>query len=191
LLNALHLNIPSETTGVVGFANIGFFGTHIFFVEGSYSYQRRAGIKVTAGSMYTASFFYRFPAASSFQGNAVISLQTASGQLLASATTPLSGAQITWLQVTVQLQPQTSPSSTSNLFVITLNGASGQSINFAMLSLFPPTFNNRPNGMRVDIANARISFTRRAPYAKFLQALAEMKPSFFRLPGAFPCFLSN
>ncbi|KAF8880022.1 glycoside hydrolase superfamily [Infundibulicybe gibba] len=36
-----------------------------------------------------------------------------------------------------------------------------------MLSLFPPTFKNRANGMRVDIA----------------EALAEMGPSFFRLPG--------
>jgi alpha-L-arabinofuranosidase len=140
---------------------------------------------VTAGSKYTASFYYRFPVASSFRGNAVIGLQTTSGQLLASTTASLSGAQTSWQQVTVQLQPQTSSSSTSNLFVISLDGASGQTINFAMLSLFPPTFNNRPNGMRVDIANVRICFTSCSSYAKIVQALAEMKPSFFRLPGSF------
>lgn len=150
LPNALSLKIPPGTTGAVGFANTGFYG-----------------IKVTAGSTYTVSFFYRFPTASSFRGNAVIGLQTTTGQLLASATAPLSGAQTSWLQVTVQLQSKTSPSSTSNLCVITLDGATGESINFAMLSLFPPTFKNRPNGMRLDIANA----------------LAEMKPSFFRFPG--------
>ncbi|KAF9003407.1 arabinofuranosidase [Cyathus striatus] len=71
--------------------------------------------------------------------------------------------------VTVKLKPTTTPSSTSNLFTITLDGASasGQTVNFAMLSLFPPTFKNRANGMRVDIATA----------------LSEMAPSFFRLPG--------
>ncbi|KAJ3517525.1 hypothetical protein NLJ89_g441 [Agrocybe chaxingu] len=36
-----------------------------------------------------------------------------------------------------------------------------------MLSLFPPTFKGRPNGMRVDLA----------------EALQEMGPSFFRFPG--------
>lgn len=37
---------------------------------------------------------------------------------------------------------------------MTLDGAQAadQTINFAMLSLFPPTYKNRPNGMRIDIA---------------------------------------
>ncbi|RDB18692.1 putative alpha-L-arabinofuranosidase A [Hypsizygus marmoreus] len=152
LPNALHLTIPSGLTGGVGFANTGYFG-----------------IKVTSGSTYTASFFYRFPTASSFRGPATISLQTNSGQVLASTTVTLSGAQTAWQQVTVQLHPTTTPGSTSNRFVITLDGAAaaGQVVNFAMLSLFPPTFKGRANGMRVDIA----------------EALVEMGPSFFRFPG--------
>ncbi|KAF9459124.1 alfa-L-arabinofuranosidase precursor [Collybia nuda] len=152
LPNALHVTIPSGRSGAIGFANTGFFG-----------------IKVTAGSTYTASFFYRFPTATRFRGNAIISLQTTSGQVLGSTTTALSGAQTTWKKVTVQFSPTKTPSSTANRFVITVDGsaASGQSINFAMLSLFPPTFKNRANGMRVDIATT----------------LAEMGPSFFRLPG--------
>ncbi|KAF8880023.1 glycoside hydrolase family 51 protein [Infundibulicybe gibba] len=152
LPNALHLTIPNGKTGGVGFANTGYFG-----------------IKVTAGSTYTASFFYRFPTASSFRGNVVVGLQTTGGQVLASATAAVSGAQTTWAQVTVTLHPTTTPSSTSNRFTVTLDGAaaSGQTINFAMLSLFPPTFKNRANGMRADVAGA----------------LAEMGPSFFRFPG--------
>lgn len=152
LPNALHVVIPSGRTGSVGFANTGYFG-----------------IKVTAGSTYTASFFYRFPTASSFRGNAVISLQTTRGQVITSTTAALSGAQTAWQQVTVQLRPTTTPSSAANRFVIALDGAaaSGQTVNFAMLSLFPPTFKNRANGMRADIA----------------QALVEMGPSFFRFPG--------
>jgi alpha-N-arabinofuranosidase len=38
---------------------------------------------------------------------------------------------------------------------------------FNLISLFPPTFNDRPNGNRIDI----------------MQLLADMKPAFLRLPG--------
>ncbi|PPQ80595.1 hypothetical protein CVT25_001557 [Psilocybe cyanescens] len=153
LPNALHVTIPTGKTGQVGFSNSGY----------------NNGIKVTSGSTYTASFYYRFPTSSSFSGNAVIALQSTSGQIYGSTTVTLSGSQTSWKQVTVTFTPTSSPSSLNNLFSITLDGAaaSGQSINFAMMSLFPPTFKNRPNGMRLDIANA----------------LANMGPGFFRLPG--------
>ena len=127
------------------------------------------GIKITAGSTYTASFYYRFPTSSSFTGSVVVGLQTTSGQALGSATASISGSQTSWKQVTVSITPSATPSSTSNLFTITFDGAaaSGQNINFAMLSLFPPTFKNRVNGMRQDLA----------------QALADIGPAFFRFPG--------
>ncbi|TFK36072.1 glycoside hydrolase family 51 protein [Crucibulum laeve] len=152
LPNALQLAVPSTNTGRGGFANSGYFG-----------------IKVTEGATYTASFFYRFPASSSFSGNATIGLETASGQVVGSTVTVLSGSNTGWTQVNVTFQPEITPIDTNNLFTVTLDGAeaSGQVINFALLSLFPPTFKNRPNGMRVDIATA----------------LAEMAPTFFRLPG--------
>jgi alpha-L-arabinofuranosidase len=40
-------------------------------------------------------------------------------------------------------------------------------LNFNLLSLFPPTYNDRPNGLRVDL----------------MEAMAGLKPSHFRLPG--------
>jgi alpha-N-arabinofuranosidase len=152
LPNALHVTIPSGQTGPVGFSNTGY-----------------SGIKVTAGSKYTASFYYRFPTSSSFKGHVVIGLQSTSGQVFGSATAQLSGSQTTWKQISVSITPSANASNTTNLFTITVDGASaaGQTINFAMFSLFPPTFKNRVNGMRVDIA----------------ETLAEMGPSFFRLPG--------
>lgn len=112
------------------------------------------GIKVAAGDKFKASFFYRFPGISGFKGQLTIALQTTSGQVLASTAVSVSGTQATWQQVSVTLTPQTAPSSTSNIFSVTVDGAagSGQTINFAMFSLFPPTFKNRDNGMRVDIA---------------------------------------
>jgi hypothetical protein len=128
------------------------------------------GIKITAGSAYSASFYYRFPTSSSFSGNAVIGLQSSSGQVFASATVALSGQQTAWKQVTVTLTPSTSASALTNLFTVTLDGASasGQTINFAMFSLFPPTFKNRANGMRVDIAEVRCFVSLLLLYLKIL-----------------------
>ncbi|PPQ68457.1 LOW QUALITY PROTEIN: hypothetical protein CVT26_006044 [Gymnopilus dilepis] len=152
LPNALHVTVPSGTSGPVGFANTGF-----------------SGIKVNARDTYKASFYYRFPTRSRSNVRAVLSLQSTSGQIFGSASVQLSGSQTTWKQVTATITPKTSSGDISNLFSITFDGAStsGQAINFAMFSLFPPTFKNRENGMRVDIA----------------EALAEAGPSFFRLPG--------
>ncbi|KAJ7033209.1 alfa-L-arabinofuranosidase precursor [Mycena alexandri] len=152
LPNSLQVTVPAGTTGPVGVGNEGYFG-----------------IKVTAGSTYTASFHYRFTTASAFKGSFTVGLQTAGGQLLVSTSVPITAANTAWAQVNVTLRPTRSASSTANNFTVTLDGtaASGQTVNFALFSLFPPTFKNRPNGMRVDIATT----------------LAEMGPSFFRLPG--------
>ncbi|KAL0058861.1 hypothetical protein AAF712_014442 [Marasmius tenuissimus] len=152
LPNSLNLVVPGGKSGGVGVRNSGWWG-----------------IKVTSGSEYIASFFYKFPSASPFNGPATISLQTSSGQILGSATVSLAGSQTSWKQVTAKFKPTTTPGSTDNYFAITVDGAaaSGQTIRFALFSLFPPTFKNRPNGMRQDIA----------------QALADMSPGVFRFPG--------
>ena len=127
------------------------------------------GIAVTSGTTYTGSFFYRFPASSGFRGSATVSLQSSSGSTLGDTTVSLSGAQTSWAQVSFSIRANSTPGDLNNRFVITLDGgsAAGQTINFGLLSLFPPTFRNRQNGMRNDIASA----------------LAEVGPSFWRFPG--------
>ena len=113
------------------------------------------GIKVDADWTYRASFYYKFPQASNFEGVINVGLQSSTGQVYASATVPVSGTQTTWKQASVYLNPTSSPRSTANNFTITVDGASaaGQMIDFAMLSLFPPTYKNRENGLRIDIAS--------------------------------------
>lgn len=41
--------------------------------------------------------------------------------------------------------------------MVTFDGghAAGETIHFAMFSLFPPTFKNRANGMRIDLSTVR------------------------------------
>ncbi len=59
-----------------------------------------------------------------------------------------------WTQVQFSFKPKSTPSDNNNVFSVTVDGAStaGQTIYFALFSLFPPTYKNRPNGMRLDLA---------------------------------------
>ncbi|KAF8067641.1 glycoside hydrolase family 51 protein [Lyophyllum atratum] len=104
------------------------------------------GINVNTSWTYNASFYYSFPTAPATDNvTFTIALQSSSGTLYASSA------------------------STNNNFTVTVDGkeAEGLVVDFALLSLFPPTFRGRENGMRMDVA----------------EALEEMKPAFFRFPG--------
>ncbi|KAG2143080.1 glycoside hydrolase family 51 protein [Suillus clintonianus] len=152
LPNSLELTIPTGASGQVGFGNEGYWG-----------------INVNSSWTYNSSFYYKFPSASDFSGKLTVMLQSATGAVYASASVPVSGSTTTWTQVMMSLTPASSPASTANNFTVTVDGASaiGETINFAMFSLFPPTFKGRANGLRMDVA----------------QTLYDMKSSFFRLPG--------
>ncbi|KAI0826446.1 glycoside hydrolase family 51 protein [Irpex lacteus] len=152
LPNSLQVTFPTGKSGAVGFSNSGFWG-----------------IKVDSSWTYNASLFFKFPTKSSFSGTLTLALKTTAGETLAQASTTIKGSQTTWKQIALALKPTKSASNTNNVFTVTLDGAaaSGQTVNFALLSLFPPTFKNRPNGIRIDIA----------------EALVDMAPAFFRFPG--------
>lgn len=74
-----------------------------------------------------------------------------------------------WTEHTFELTPKTDAPNSNNTFAITFDpsGTQGGSLDFNLISLFPPTYKNRKNGLRVDIA----------------EALAEMNPHFLRFPG--------
>ncbi|EPS96452.1 hypothetical protein FOMPIDRAFT_47951 [Fomitopsis schrenkii] len=152
LPNSLQVSIPSGASGAVGVSNSGYWG-----------------IKVDASWTYNASLYYRFPSASSYSGKLTVGLQSSSGETLASNSTTIDGAQTEWANVFLTLTPSSSAADTDNTFVVTLDGAeaAGETINFALFSLFPPTYKGRENGMRIDVA----------------ETLAAMKPTFFRFPG--------
>jgi hypothetical protein len=48
----------------------------------------------------------------------------------------------------------------TELYLPLVQGAKGSSLQFNLISVFPPTYNNRPNGLRKDL----------------MEALAELKP---------------
>ncbi|KAF5389000.1 hypothetical protein D9757_005077 [Collybiopsis confluens] len=153
LPNALSLTVTSGTTGTVGFTNTGFFG-----------------IPVTAGWKYSGSFYYRFPTSPATQvsGSFTVDLRSTTGTVFTSTTVPFTSS-AGWKKVTFSFTPSSTQTSVSNLFALSVNAAtvSGLTIEFTLISLFPPTFNNRANGIRMDLS----------------QALLDMKPGFFRFPG--------
>ena len=103
---------------------------------------------------YNASLYYRFPSETSYSGKLTVALESSAGETLASNSTTISGAQTEWANVFLTLTPASSATDNNNSFVVTLDGAeaAGETIHFAMFSLFPPTYKGRENGMRIDIA---------------------------------------
>ncbi|EKM56923.1 glycoside hydrolase family 51 protein [Phanerochaete carnosa HHB-10118-sp] len=151
LPNSLQVSVPGKST-TAGFANSGFWG-----------------INVNSSWTYTASFYYKFPTSSSQSVKFTVELRSASGKTLASSATTASGTATTWKQVQLTLKPTTSAPDVNNQFVVLVqpSGSATTTVDFAMFSLFPPTFKGRSNGMRMDIA----------------ETLVEMGPKFFRFPG--------
>jgi alpha-N-arabinofuranosidase len=119
------------------------------------------GIPVRPNTTYRASFYAR---GEEFSGPLTLSLESADGKaVFASATiSDISGE---WKKYEATLKTGTVEPSKENRLAITTTKPG--TVWFQNVSLFPPTYNNRPNGTRPDI----------------MQLLAEMKPAFLRFPG--------
>ncbi|MGH7951916.1 MAG: alpha-L-arabinofuranosidase C-terminal domain-containing protein [Limisphaerales bacterium] len=118
------------------------------------------GIPVRPKTTYQASFYAR---AKKNSGPLTVAIQSDDGKIFASATVRKISKQ--WKKYEVTLKTGDVEISKDNRFVI-LTGKKG-TIWFQQVSLFPPTYNNRPNGNRIDI----------------MQLLAAMQPKFLRFPG--------
>src|SRR5215510_10150966 len=146
LTAALKLDATSLTSGQrVGVANEGFWG-----------------IPVKPDTTYRASFYAK--ASDNFKGPLMVAIESNDGKTVF-ASAQVSPISQEWKKYTATLKTGKLTASTTNRFVIS-TGSPGM-IWFSLVSLFPPTYKNRPNGNRADI----------------MQLLADMKPSFLRFPG--------
>ncbi|KAK0709344.1 putative vacuolar segregation protein, partial [Lasiosphaeria miniovina] len=135
-------------SGAVGFANPGYWGFDV---------------KVQP---YTGSFYVL----GDYAGNFTASFQSiGSKETLGSVDVVSAATSAGWVQHSFTLVPTKAAANSNNTFSITYNasGVKGGSLSFNLVSLFPPTYKNRPNGLRKDL----------------MEALAEMKPSILRFPG--------
>jgi alpha-L-arabinofuranosidase len=120
------------------------------------------GIPVKPSMHYRCSFYAR--AGEGFRGPLNVDIESANGaKVQARARVP----KITdnWQQYTVNLTTGDVGPSTANRFVISAGGSGVVYLN--LISLYPPTYHNRPNGTRPDL----------------MHLLGEMKPAFLRFPG--------
>ena len=156
LNNALNVSLKADVSRATkaspaGIANAGFWG-----------------IPVRPKTTYHASFYAK---GSQFRGPLTVTIQSADGKtVFASAEVPNISDQ--WRKYEVTLTTgDVAPSKDNQLVISTTKPGTfwnhHGTIWFQQVSLFPPTFNNRPNGNRIDL----------------MQMLGAMEPKFLRLPG--------
>jgi alpha-L-arabinofuranosidase len=146
LTRSLRINIDSIDQGRrAGVANDGYWG-----------------IPVRANTRYRASFFAK--AGDGFSGPLAVEMQSGDGaKVYASASAPVIDAQ--WEKYDVVLTTGAVEPTADARFVILASGKGTVWLN--LVSLFPPTFGDRPNGNRIDL----------------MQMLGDLHPAFLRLPG--------
>ncbi len=147
LSTSLHLNIASIGAGErAGVANDGYWG-----------------IPVRPATTYSASFYAR--SGDGFSGPLTVDIESADGKTIY-ATGTVNAVTGAWKKFTLPLTTAADVKETASArFVIST--ASKGSLWFNLVSLFPPTYKNHPNGNRADI----------------MQLLADLHPTFLRFPG--------
>ena len=126
------------------------------------------GIPVRPNTTYRATFYAK---GRHFSGALTVALESADGKtVFASATVPKIAHK--WKKYDVTLTTGNIGTSKDNRLVISTTKPGSffsrhGTIWFDVVSLFPPTYNDRPNGTRPDL----------------MQMLADMQPKFLRFPG--------
>ena len=143
---SLRLNVAQASTGhPAGITNEGYWG-----------------IPVKPNTRYRASFYAK--AAAGFTGPVAVSIQSDDGRTTY-ATATITGLTTTWKQYALTLQTDKVTPTTRTRYALTVDRPG--TVWFSLVSLFPPTFKDQPNGFRPDI----------------MQMMVDMKPKFLRFPG--------
>ncbi len=120
------------------------------------------GIPVKPDTRYRASFYAR--AAPGFSGPVTLTIESTNGAIVyARAVVPrITGD---WQQYTATLKTGRVAPTANARFVLAVHRPG--TVLFSLVSLFPPTWKNRPNGLRPDL----------------MKMLVDLKPAFLRFPG--------
>ena len=99
---------------------------------------------------YTGSFWVK----GAYNGSFTASLESnLTSDVFGSIEVPSKSVADSWTEHAFELVPEKDASNSNNTFSITFDAAAGP-LDFNLISLFPPTYKNRKNGLRVDIAEA-------------------------------------
>jgi len=154
LPNSLAVTIPANATGTVGVSNWGWWGFDVTPQTYNVSFYVNAVEKTYKNSTtFTAGF-----------------RSNSTGEVLTSGSSDaIEIDTFRYTAVNFTIQNNVTAADGNNTFEITFDGSAlaGQTLYFALFSLFPETFKNRENGLRKDLA----------------EAFYAIKPKFLRFPG--------
>ncbi len=125
------------------------------------------GMTIREGTTYKLSFWVR--PLDGYRGNIVAQLQDKDGKSLGDTTIVISKAN-QWAHYTAEI---TATGSAVTSGYLALLGTARGTVKYDVVSLFPPTWKNRENGCRIDLA----------------EKIAAMKPAFVRFPGG--CYIEG
>lgn len=120
------------------------------------------GIPVQPSARYRATIIAR--SEPGFSGPVTLSIVSDDGQTVY-ATKKFSGLKSEWKKFEVTMRTGRATPTANARFVITLDKPG--TVWFGMVSLFPPTWKNQPNGFRKDL----------------MQMMVDLNPKFLRFPG--------
>ncbi|ORY62465.1 alpha-L-arabinofuranosidase [Pseudomassariella vexata] len=138
----------NQSKTIIGFYNDGYFGMDVKIKK------------------YTGSFWVK----GGYDGVFEASLQSnITGEVFGSTTVKSMSTSLEWIEHQFELTPEKDAPNSNNTFAITFDagGIEDNSLDFNLISLFPPTYKGRKNGIRVDLA----------------EVLEEFHPTLFRFPG--------
>jgi len=124
------------------------------------------GINIKYGEKYNLSFYAR--SYENFKGKITVSLESYDGKTIFAKNT-ITGLSTNWNKFNCSLISNGTTSQGRLVISVDTIGT----IWFDVISLFPPTYKNRENGLRQDIA----------------KMIEDLKPSFMRFPGG--CFVEG
>jgi alpha-N-arabinofuranosidase len=147
---ALHTAVKLEVskasaTSPAGIANEGYWG-----------------MAVRPNAQFTGSFFAKASSAGALPVTVAL-VANESGEVLARSSVSVAGT--AWKQYPFTLQSGHAAASADNHFELTVTQPA--TLWLQLVSVFPPTYHQRPNGFRIDL----------------MEKLAAMHPSFLRFPG--------
>lgn len=124
------------------------------------------GMNCEAGKSYRFSFWVRSD--KGYDSNLTAEMVSHDGKPLGNATVAVKAGK-DWTKYTATIQPSGSDTNAS----LKISAGKAGNLTLDMVSLFPPTFKDRENGCRPDLA----------------QMLADMHPAFMRFPGG--CYIEG
>ncbi|KAI0090435.1 glycoside hydrolase superfamily [Irpex rosettiformis] len=148
-ISANSSKLPGERAGI---ANSGWYGIPIL------------------NQPYNLSFWAKRDQVSKLTGDIQLSLVSLTNNVTYAAVNfSASNVMTEWKQFSAVLHPNAEAPDSNNVLTLTLEVSSNHAQHawFNLISLFPPTYKNRTNGLRIDLA----------------EAIADLKPKYARIPG--------